>query len=339
MSEKLFSLESYSPVEIYGINDRNLNVLRELFPKLRIIARDEVIRANGDDPEIESFEQILKLLMIHYDKFGSIHENDIRLLMENGHSEEPVPAKETNEDILVHGRNGMTIRARTINQERIVKSIATNDMVFAIGPAGTGKTYTAVALAVRALKNKEVRRIILTRPAVEAGENLGFLPGDLKDKLDPYLQPLYDALHDMLPAQKLLSYLEDHTIEIAPLAFMRGRTLDHVFAILDEAQNATPMQLKMFLTRMGKSSKFFITGDITQVDLPRNQASGLIQSMGLLKDIPGIDFIMLDTRDVVRHKLVTSIINAYEKKDEEIKQHETRNKWQQGDKAMGNYGE
>lgn len=339
MSEKLFSLESYSPVEIYGINDRNLNVLRELFPKLRIIARDEVIRANGDDPEIESFEQILKLLMIHYDKFGSIHENDIRLLMENGHSEEPVPAKETNEDILIHGRNGMTIRARTINQERIVKSIATNDMVFAIGPAGTGKTYTAVALAVRALKNKEVRRIILTRPAVEAGENLGFLPGDLKDKLDPYLQPLYDALHDMLPAQKLLSYLEDRTIEIAPLAFMRGRTLDHVFAILDEAQNATPMQLKMFLTRMGKSSKFFITGDITQVDLPRNQASGLIQSMGLLKDIPGIDFIMLDTRDVVRHKLVTSIINAYEKKDEEIKQHETRNKWQQGDKAMGNYGE
>ena len=339
MSEKLFSLESYSPVEIYGINDRNLNVLRELFPKLRIIARDEVIRANGDDPEIESFEQILKLLMIHYDKFGSIHENDIRLLMENGHSTEPVPTKETNEDILVHGRNGMTIRARTINQERIVKSIATNDMVFAIGPAGTGKTYTAVALAVRALKNKEVRRIILTRPAVEAGENLGFLPGDLKDKLDPYLQPLYDALHDMLPAQKLLSYLEDRTIEIAPLAFMRGRTLDHVFAILDEAQNATPMQLKMFLTRMGKSSKFFITGDITQVDLPRNQSSGLIQSIGLLKDIPGIDFIMLDTRDVVRHKLVTSIINAYEKKDEEIKQHETRNKWQQGDKAMGNYGE
>lgn len=339
MSEKLFSLESYSPVEIYGINDRNLNVLRELFPKLRLIARDEIIRANGDDPEIESFAQILKLLMIHYDKFGSIHENDIRLLMENGHSTEPASAKETNEDILVHGRNGMTIRARTINQERIVKSIATNDMVFAIGPAGTGKTYTAVALAVRALKNKEVRRIILTRPAVEAGENLGFLPGDLKDKLDPYLQPLYDALHDMLPAQKLLSYLEDRTIEIAPLAFMRGRTLDHVFAILDEAQNATPMQLKMFLTRMGKSSKFFITGDITQVDLPRNQASGLIQSIGLLKDIPGIDFIMLDTRDVVRHKLVTSIINAYEKKDEENKQHDPRNKWQQGDKAMGNYGE
>jgi phosphate starvation-inducible protein PhoH and related proteins len=339
MSEKLFSLETYSPVEIYGINDRNLNTLRELFPKLRIVARDEIIRVNGDDPEIEAFEQALKLLMIHFDKFGSLSENDIRLLMENGHSKEQPPAKETSEDILVHGRNGMMIKARTVNQERIVNSITSNDMVFAIGPAGTGKTYTAVALAVRALKNKEVRRIILTRPAVEAGENLGFLPGDLKDKLDPYLQPLYDALHDMLPAPKLLSYLEDRTIEIAPLAFMRGRTLDHVFAILDEAQNATPMQLKMFLTRMGKSSKFFITGDITQVDLPRNQASGLIQAMGLLKDIPGIDFIMLDTRDQVRHKLVTSIINAYEKNDNENVLPVTKTKWQQGDKAMGKYGE
>lgn len=338
MSEKLFSLESYSPVEIYGINDRNLNVLRELFPKLRIVARDEIIRVNGEDHEIQSFDQVLKLLMIQYDKFGSINENDIRLLMEKDSSNEPSAAKETSEDVLVHGRNGMMIKARTINQERIVKSIATNDMIFAIGPAGTGKTYTAVALAVRALKNKEVRRIILTRPAVEAGENLGFLPGDLKDKLDPYLQPLYDALYDMLPAQKLLSYLEDRTIEIAPLAFMRGRTLDHVFAILDEAQNATPMQLKMFLTRMGKSSRFFITGDITQVDLPRNQASGLIQSMSLLKDIPGIDFIMLDTRDVVRHRLVTSIINAYEKNDQN-KSHEQKNRWQQGDKAMGQFGE
>lgn len=339
MSEKLFSLESYSPVDIYGINDRNLNLLRELFPKLRIVARDEIIRVNGDAPEIEAFEQLLTLLMIHYDKFGSISEDDIRQLMENDRVKDQVPANETSEDILVHGRNGMMIKARTINQERIVKSIATNDMVFAIGPAGTGKTYTAVALAVRALKNKEVRRIILTRPAVEAGENLGFLPGDLKDKLDPYLQPLYDALHDMLPAQKLLSYLEDRTIEIAPLAFMRGRTLDHVFAILDEAQNATTMQLKMFLTRMGKSSKFFITGDITQIDLPRNQASGLVQSMGLLKDIPGIDFIMLDTRDVVRHKLVTSIINAYEKNDQEKTQPDTNPKWQQGDKAMGKFGD
>jgi phosphate starvation-inducible PhoH-like protein len=313
MSERLFSIESYTPVEIYGINDKNLNLLRELFPKLRIVARDEIIKVNGDDPEIDVFARTVELILIHYDKFGSIAENDIRQMMQNGHSEDQFPPRETSDDVLVHGRNGMQIKARTINQERIVKSIATNDMVFAIGPAGTGKTYTAVALAVRALKNKEVRRIILTRPAVEAGENLGFLPGDLKDKLDPYLQPLYDALHDMLPAQKLLSYMEDRTIEIAPLAFMRGRTLDNVFAILDEAQNATPNQLKMFLTRMGKSAKFFITGDITQVDLPRNQASGLVQSMELLKDIPGIDFIILDTRDVIRHKLVTSIINAYEK--------------------------
>ena len=313
MSERLFSIESYTPVEIYGINDKNLNLLRELFPKLRIVARDEIIKVNGDDPEIDAFARTVELILIHYDKFGSITENDIRQMLQNGHSEDQFPPRETSDDVLVHGRNGMQIKARTINQERIVKSIATNDMVFAIGPAGTGKTYTAVALAVRALKNKEVRRIILTRPAVEAGENLGFLPGDLKDKLDPYLQPLYDALHDMLPAQKLLSYMEDRTIEIAPLAFMRGRTLDNVFAILDEAQNATPNQLKMFLTRMGKSAKFFITGDITQVDLPRNQASGLVQSMDLLKDIPGIDFIILDTRDVIRHKLVTSIINAYEK--------------------------
>ncbi|MEI6747558.1 MAG: PhoH family protein [Bacteroidota bacterium] len=313
MSERLFSLESYNPVEIYGINDRNMNLLRELFPKLRIIARDEIIKVNGDDPEIDSFARTVELILMHYDKFGSISENDIRQMLQNGHSEDQFPPKETSDDVLVHGRNGMMIKARTINQQRIVQSIATNDMVFAIGPAGTGKTYTAVALAVRALKNKEVRRIILTRPAVEAGENLGFLPGDLKDKLDPYLQPLYDALHDMLPAQKLLSYMEDRTIEIAPLAFMRGRTLDNVFAILDEAQNATPNQLKMFLTRMGKSAKFFITGDITQVDLPRNQASGLVQSMDLLKNIPGIDFIILDTRDVIRHKLVTSIINAYEK--------------------------
>jgi phosphate starvation-inducible protein PhoH and related proteins len=313
MSERLFSLESYNPVEIYGINDRNLNLLRELFPKLRIISRGEIIKVNGDDPEIDSFTRTVELILIHYDKFGSIAENDIRQMLQNGHSEDQFPPKETSDDVLVHGRNGMQIKARTINQQRIVQSIATNDMVFAIGPAGTGKTYTAVALAVRALKNKEVRRIILTRPAVEAGENLGFLPGDLKDKLDPYLQPLYDALHDMLPAQKLLSYMEDRTIEIAPLAFMRGRTLDNVFAILDEAQNATPNQLKMFLTRMGKSAKFFITGDITQVDLPRNQASGLVQSMDLLKDIPGIDFVILDTRDVIRHKLVTSIINAYEK--------------------------
>jgi len=214
--------------------------------------------------------------------------------------------------VLVHGRNGLLIKARTPNQQRLVRSVYDHDMVFAIGPAGTGKTYTAVAMAVRALKNKEVRRIILTRPAVEAGENLGFLPGDLRDKLDPYLQPLYDALRDMIPQQKLLSYWEDNTIEIAPLAFMRGRTLDNAFVILDEAQNATSAQLKMFLTRMGRNAKFVITGDLTQIDLPRQQQSGLLQATQLLKDVKGIDIIQLDNTDVIRHRLVTDIIRAYD---------------------------
>jgi phosphate starvation-inducible PhoH-like protein len=222
------------------------------------------------------------------------------------------PEAEVSDEVLVHGRNGLLIKARTPNQQRLVRSVYEHDMVFAIGPAGTGKTYTAVAMAVRALKNKEIRRIILTRPAVEAGENLGFLPGDLRDKLDPYLQPLYDALRDMIPQQKLLSYWEDNTIEIAPLAFMRGRTLDNAFVILDEAQNATSAQLKMFLTRMGRNAKFVITGDLTQVDLPRNQQSGLLQAVNLLKDVKGIDIIQLDNSDVIRHRLVTDIIRAYE---------------------------
>jgi phosphate starvation-inducible PhoH-like protein len=217
------------------------------------------------------------------------------------------------DDVLVHGRDGRIVKALTVNQQKLVESCSHNDLVFAIGQAGTGKTYTAVALAVRALKNKEVRRIILTRPAVEAGENLGFLPGDLKDKLDPYLQPLYDALRDMLPTQKLLTYIEDGTIEVAPLAFMRGRTLDHSFAILDEAQNTTSSQLKMFLTRMGKYSKFIVTGDITQIDLPKNQESGLVHAAKILKDIPGMDFIYLDHRDIIRHRLVIKIIEAYGK--------------------------
>jgi phosphate starvation-inducible PhoH-like protein len=220
-------------------------------------------------------------------------------------------------DILVHGRDGLLIKSRTVNQRKMARSCSKHDMVIAIGPAGTGKTYTAVALAVRALKNKEVKRIILTRPAVEAGENLGFLPGDLKDKLDPYLQPLYDALRDMLPTQRLLSYLEDGTIEVAPLAFMRGRTLDHAFAILDEAQNTTPNQLKMFLTRMGRSAKFIVTGDITQIDLPHKQESGLIHATRILKSTPGIDFIFLDERDIIRHKLVTTILKAYDMQSEE----------------------
>jgi phosphate starvation-inducible PhoH-like protein len=275
-----------------------------------------LIRINGDEQDIESFSQLFTSMLMFFDNYGKLDEDDIRKLSGNGNAGEAISTfREANADVLVHGKNGMMIRARTINQERMVKSIADNDMIFAVGPAGTGKTYTAVALAVRALKNKEVRRIVLTRPAVEAGENLGFLPGDLKDKLDPYLQPLYDALRDMIPTQKLVGYLEDGTIEIAPLAFMRGRTLENAFAILDEAQNCTEGQLKMFVTRMGRSSKFVITGDITQIDLPRNQNSGLVQAMKILKNINGIEFITLDIRDVVRHKLVTRIINAYEKKE------------------------
>jgi phosphate starvation-inducible PhoH-like protein len=314
LTEKSFSLESYSPVEIYGVNDRNLELLRQQFPKLKILARDETLKVMGEDQDIDAFAQVFSSLLMYYDNYGRIQESDILNLAGNGNASEVVSSfREVNSDVLVHGRNGMMIRARTPNQHLMVESIATNDMLFAIGPAGTGKTYTAVALAVRALKNKEVRRIILTRPAVEAGENLGFLPGDLKDKLDPYLQPLYDALRDMIPTQKLVSYLEDGTIEIAPLAFMRGRTLEGAFAILDEAQNATEGQLKMFLTRMGNNSKFVITGDITQIDLPRNQASGLVQATRLLTNVKGIKIVMLDNRDVVRHKLVTSIINAYEK--------------------------
>ncbi len=314
MTEKSFLLESYSPLEIYGVNDRNLELLREQFPKLKIVARGESIRVMGEEQDIDAFAQVFSSMLLYYDNFGRLQESDILKLTGNGTASEIVSSfREANADVLVHGRNGMMIRARTPNQQLMVESIAENDMIFAIGPAGTGKTYTAVALAVRALKNKEVRRIILTRPAVEAGENLGFLPGDLKDKLDPYLQPLYDALRDMIPSQRLVSYLEDGTIEIAPLAFMRGRTLEGAFAILDEAQNATEGQLKMFLTRMGYSSKFVITGDITQIDLPRNQSSGLVQAMRILKDVRGIRIIMLDKRDVVRHKLVTSIINAYEK--------------------------
>jgi phosphate starvation-inducible PhoH-like protein len=310
MSEKVFSIESYSPLELFGIGDRNLNIMKECFPKLKIIARGEFIKTIGDAEEVERFSTFFDLVLMHYERIGTLNPSDIKQLAEPGGADTII--KSTPPDVLVHGRGGMLIKARTPNQVKIVESVGKNDMVFAIGPAGTGKTYTAVALAVRALKNREVKRIILTRPAVEAGENLGFLPGDMKEKLDPYMQPLYDALRDMLPPQKLLTYLEDGTIEIAPLAFMRGRTLDHVFAILDEAQNATNSQLKMFLTRMGRSAKFFITGDITQIDLPRNQHSGLAQASKILKNIPGIDFIMLDETDVIRHKLVTKIIKAYE---------------------------
>ena len=314
MSERVISIETYNPLEIYGVNDAHLDLVKKQFPKLKIVARGDIIKVFGEEEELVSFETKFSLLLLSYDKFGRITENDILQIMQPGEEEtNGLIQQQQPDDILVHGRDGRIVKAMTINQQKLVECCDKNDLVFAIGPAGTGKTYTAVALAVRALKNKEVRRIILTRPAVEAGENLGFLPGDLKDKLDPYLQPLYDALRDMLPTQKLLTYLEDGTIEVAPLAFMRGRTLDHSFAILDEAQNTTSNQLKMFLTRMGKSSKFIVTGDITQIDLPKNQESGLVHATKILKDITGMDFIYLDKRDIVRHKLVVKIIEAYGK--------------------------
>ncbi len=324
MNERIISIESYSPLEIYGPNDRYLNLIKDRFPKLKIIARGDVIKIIGEKSQIDLFDRLFGLLLVHYDEFGKITENDLFEIFGNGQEEDEnnqVRPIEGN-DILVYGNHGLQVRARTVNQRMLVESSQKNDMVFAIGPAGTGKTYTAVALAVKALKNREVKRIILTRPAVEAGENLGFLPGDLKDKLDPYLQPLYDALRDMLPTQKLLTYLEDGTIEVAPLAFMRGRTLDHAFAILDEAQNATLNQLKMFLTRMGRNAKFIITGDITQIDLPPSQKSGLIHATQILKGIQGIDFVFLDERDIVRHRLVKDIVEAYGRDNA---QHQTNN--------------
>ena len=310
MSEKVINIESFHPLDIFGANDQNLEVIRNFFPKLKIISRDNYIKAFGEEADLVDFDEKFTSLLLYFEKFGRLTKSDIQLLLNQDSNGSPM-APEGQNDVLVHGKNGMLIRARTANQRKLVESSLKNDLVFAIGPAGTGKTYTAVAMAVRALKNKEIQRIILTRPAVEAGENLGFLPGDLKEKLDPYMQPLYDALGDMLPMQKLLQYLEERVIEIAPLAFMRGRTLNNAFAILDEAQNTTPGQLKMFLTRMGASAKFIVTGDITQIDLPKNQTSGLMHSQQILKNIPGIDFVYLDKSVIIRHKLVSMIIEAY----------------------------
>lgn len=313
MREKIFEIGSINPVELFGANDSKLNFIRNFFPKLKIIARGTSLKIMGDDEQIEMFEKKFEQLVNHYNKYHSLNEANIEEIM-MGEDNTGVSKKNLSDDILVYGNSGLQVRARTTNQRKMVEASAMYDMIFAIGPAGTGKTYTAVALAVRALKNKEVRRIILTRPAVEAGENLGFLPGDLKEKLDPYLQPLYDALRDMLPPEKLKEYIEQGVIQIAPLAFMRGRTLDKAFVILDEAQNATESQMKMFLTRMGMNAKFVITGDVTQIDLPRKQPSGLIKAIQVLKKVDDIAFIYLDNRDVIRHKLVKSIINAFDEK-------------------------
>lgn len=311
MNERKIILQDIAPVDLYGVNDVKLELIKKRFPKLKIVARGETIKISGEEEDLNQMEMVLNVLIDYFHRYGNLTENAIEQILGGSRGKSDSPA---GDDVLVFGNGGLIVKARTENQRRIVESISKNDMVFAIGPAGTGKTYTAVALAVRALKNREVKKIILTRPAVEAGENLGFLPGDLKEKLDPYLQPLYDALYDMIPAEKLVYYLENKIIQIAPLAFMRGRTLDNAFVILDEAQNATEGQLKMFLTRMGASAKFVITGDITQVDLPKNQPSGLPQAMRLLDKVEGIEFITLDGSDVIRHKLVKRIVEMYDGK-------------------------
>ena len=314
MAEKKFTLTNIDPIEIYGSRNSKLDLIKSYYPKLKIIARGGKLTVLGDEEMIEQFETKLQVLIQHFHKYNRLTESNIdRLIMEDHNV-----VLELDDDVIVHGTHGKLVKARTSNQRKLVDLSYDNDMVFAIGPAGTGKTYTAVALAVRALKNKEVKRIILTRPAVEAGENLGFLPGDMKDKLDPYMQPLYDALNDMIPSEKLKAFIEERVIQIAPLAFMRGRTLDNAFVILDEAQNTTVQQMKMFLTRMGRSAKFVVTGDMTQVDLPHRQKSGLKHSLDLLKDVPGIGVVYLDQKDVIRHKLVMKIIQAY-KQEQTIK--------------------
>lgn len=314
MGEKTIELEDINPVDIFGVNNENIAVLKKFFPKIKIIARGNSIKVIGSVAQIDLFDNKLQLLIQHYNKYSQLTKGNINRLLENGRILNTNTSK-AQDEVLVYGPNGKIVKARTANQRLLVAAAQNNDMVFAIGPAGTGKTYTAVAIAVRALKNKEIKKIVLTRPAVEAGENLGFLPGDLKEKLDPYLQPLYDALRDMIPAAKLKTYLETSVIEIAPLAFMRGRTLDEAVILLDEAQNATYGQLKMLLTRMGKSAKIIVTGDVTQIDLPKSQASGLPQVQKILKGIKGIEFIYLDEHDVVRHELVKKVIKAFSKNE------------------------
>lgn len=318
--ERHILIDTLNPVSFFGPQDVNLRRMRLLFPKLRIVSRGEVLKAQGESEDLTRFEVFVTRALVHLNTRGQLSPQDLEMLFEtvdyssdlaSSTSEEETIAR-TASDLIVTGNEGLQVKARTLNQKRLVEAVHKHDLVFAIGPSGTGKTYTAVALAVKAMRNKEVRRIILTRPAVEAGENLGFLPGDLKEKLDPYLQPLYDALRDMIPQEKLRYLMENGLIQIAPLAYMRGRTLDNAFVILDEAQNATSTQMKMFLTRMGQNARFIITGDLTQVDLPPRQQSGLPEALKLLKDIPGIAFVFFDRSDVVRHPLVRKILEAYE---------------------------
>ncbi|MCM1110754.1 MAG: PhoH family protein [Clostridium sp.] len=316
MIERIVIIDSADPVSFYGVNNSNMQLIRNLFPKLKIAARGSVIKALGDEAETAEFEKKIHELEQYCCKFNKLPEEAILDIV---HGTTPQDLK--SDGVIIFGVNGKPISARTPNQQLLVDTFRKNDLTFALGPAGTGKTYIAIALAVRALKNKEVRKIILSRPAVEAGEKLGFLPGDMKDKIDPYLQPLYDALEDMIPAVKLKEYMESKVIQIAPLAFMRGRTLNDAVIVLDEAQNTTTHQIKMFLTRLGMNAKMIITGDGTQIDLPRSTQSGLIQALRILRDVPGIGRIEFGKKDIVRHALVQRIVEAYERHDKEVKEH------------------
>jgi len=314
--EKIITLEDVSMVDFLGIHNSNIKEVAAAFPGSKIISRGNEIRIQGTAPEIIRITDVLDTLVAHYQKYGKITNDNVKVYLNGVTLPSGKKTADDDDDVIIYGNKGLVVKAKTANQKLLVDQATKYDLVFAVGPAGTGKTYTAVAIAVRALKNKEVKKIIITRPAVEAGENLGFLPGDLKEKIDPYLRPIYDALDDMIAPEKLKLYLESRVIEIAPLAYMRGRTLNNAFILLDEAQNTTPMQMKMFLTRMGPSSKAIITGDKSQIDLPKNLKSGLIDSLSILKGIKGISFVELDGSDVVRHRLVKDILAAYEKTEQ-----------------------
>ena len=321
MIEKHIVLEDIDPVVFYGTGNQHLQMIRALYPKLRIVARDNVIRVLGDEEQMAAFEESTERMRQHVLKFNSLSEENILDIVKGRRTTDDIP-----DDVVCYSMSGRPIKARTPNQQQLIDAYNQNDMVFAVGPAGTGKTYLSIALAVKALKDKTAKKIILSRPAVEAGEKLGFLPGDMKEKIDPYLQPLYDALEDMLPQVKLQDMMEKHVIQIAPLAFMRGRTLSDAVVILDEAQNTTPAQIRMFLTRMGWNTKMVITGDMTQIDLPKSQKSGLVEALDILRGVEGIGIVELNRKDIVRHKLVTRIVNAYEKFDKEQHNNESINK-------------
>ncbi len=325
MIERIIILEGVDPVIFYGVNNCNIQCVKNLFPKLRLVARGNVLKVMGDELETALFEEKIEQLIAYCEEHNTLNEEVIIATIKG---EQPMTVKR-DDDLIIYGVNGKPITARSVNQQKLVKAFEENDLVFALGPAGSGKTYVAIALAVRALKNKEVKRIILSRPAVEAGEKLGFLPGDMKDKIDPYLQPLYDALQDMIPPLKLKEFMETNIIQIAPLAFMRGRTLSDAVIILDEAQNTTTHQMKMFLTRLGMNAKMIVTGDMTQIDLPAQQVSGLVQAVRILSRVKGVGRIEFNKKDIVRHKLVQRIVEAYEQHDEQVKREKDERRAQQ----------